>query len=662
MSYVPAMTFDTYDELGCVGPIRVMPSSEAREFLARLDAVTDEQVAGIKHPWYYKSYLLFTWMDALVRDARIVDHVERILGPDIMVMSADVWRKVPGETRHISWHQDAGYWHLEPRDIVTAWMAFTPATPENGCMSFALGTHRLDLVDHENTFAPDNMLSHGQTVKVELADWATVDDVLEPGEMSLHHALLAHGSGPNRTNRPRVGMCIRYLPGAIRVTDGPPVSAMLVRGRHTGNLILEDAPGGGSLRRRHCPAHTAVGTPRRDPLRELLTPAVLERTNVNLVIDGPPFSPRANRLKDGLKRTAFWPVISQLTEDFKVHNTYLKPDVFTDPVDEYWAMRRNAGLWDVTGEEVVEITGPDARRLIERSVPRKLDNLRPGKSLFAFLLYPHGGVVEDGVLTMFAEDRFWWVGGPGPAEVWLAANATGLDVTVRSYLDQIHLCAIQGPKSRDILARVSDIDLDKLPWFGMAEGRVCGVDTVVTRTGFTAELGYDIHIGVDRALDVYQGLREAGEPDGLVLCGSQAMNIRRMEAAILNIGAEIDWTTNPFELGWEGMLDWSRDFIGKDALAKLRDSGPGRRVAGLVLAGDTVAKTGAPMLYDGVEVGLVSSAIWGPSIEKSIALAMLTTPAWQIGTALTVETEEGAVAADVVELPFFDRERQLARA
>ncbi|MEM7124143.1 MAG: aminomethyltransferase family protein [Pseudomonadota bacterium] len=389
---------------------------------------------------------------------------------------------------------------------------------------------------------------------------------------------------------------------------------------------------------------------------------MLERTNVNLVIDGPPFTPRANRLKDGLKRTAFWPVISELTTDFKVHNTYLKPDVFTNSLEEYRSMRRVAGLWDVTGEEVVEITGPDARRLIERTVPRKLDPLKPGKSLFAFLLYPHGGVVEDGVLSMFDENRYWWVGGPGPAEVWLAANATGLDVAVRSYLDQIHLCAIQGPQSRDILRQVSDIDLDAMPWFTMREGRVCGVETVVTRTGFTAELGYDIHVDVGQALDVYQGLRAIGEPLGMVLCGSQAMNIRRMEAAILNIGAEIDWTTSPFELGWERMLDWSRDFVGREALEPLRQSGPSRRVAGLKLDGETVAKSGDRVMADGSEAGLISSAIWGPSVEASIALAMLVSPACEIGNRVTVETADGACQADVVALPFFDPERKLARA
>lgn len=389
---------------------------------------------------------------------------------------------------------------------------------------------------------------------------------------------------------------------------------------------------------------------------------MLERTNVNLVIDGPPFTPKSNRLKDGLKRTAFWPVISQLTSDFKVHNTYLKPDRFTDPVEEYWAMRRNAGLWDVTGEEVVEITGPGAETLVARCTARRLGALKDGGSQFSFLCWPHGGVLEDGILVRFHERRFWWVGGPGPAEPWFAANAMGLDVAIRSHLDRIHLCAVQGPKSREILQSVCSADLTGVPWFGMVEVEVCGVPCVITRTGFTAELGYDIAVGVDRALDVYQGLRAAGEPEGMVLCGSAAMNIRRMEAAILNIGAEIDWTTTPLELGWERMLDWERDFVGRDALLKQREAGVGRRIAGLRLDGTTVAKGGDAVRHEGREVGVVTSAMWGPTIERSIALAMLATPAWHEGTRLTVATAEGEVAAEGVPLPFFDAERKLARA
>jgi non-heme Fe2+,alpha-ketoglutarate-dependent halogenase len=233
-----------YDRDGCLGPLRVLSTGEAAGVLARLDAVRDEDVAGVRHPWYYKSYLLFTWMDALVRTKAILDAVETIVGSDILVMSADIWRKKAGETRHISVHQDAGYWSLEPLDITTAWVALTPASEENGCMAFALGTHKLRLVEHDNTYAPDNMLSHGQTAKIDLASFDQVASVLQPGEMSLHHALLAHGSGPNTTGEPRVGICVRYLPGRIRYTGGPPISAMVVRGRHEGNLILEEPPTG----------------------------------------------------------------------------------------------------------------------------------------------------------------------------------------------------------------------------------------------------------------------------------------------------------------------------------------------------------------------------------------------------------------------------------
>jgi len=234
-----------YRERGYVLPLRALGANEAAALLARIDAVSPADVAEVRHPWYYKSYLLFTWLDALVRDPRILAPVTDILGPDVTVMSADIWRKVAGEQRHISWHQDASYWSLEPLEIMTAWIALTPATLENGCMRFAPGSHKRR-VEHRNTFAADNMLSHGQTVQLEIDEASTVADVLSPGEMSLHHALLAHASGPNATAEPRVGLAVRYLPGNVRQVagqgSGPPVSVMPVRGRPTGNLLLELPP------------------------------------------------------------------------------------------------------------------------------------------------------------------------------------------------------------------------------------------------------------------------------------------------------------------------------------------------------------------------------------------------------------------------------------
>jgi non-haem Fe2+, alpha-ketoglutarate-dependent halogenase len=234
-----------YRERGYLLPLRAMSAEEAAALLARIDAVTPADVAEVRHPWYYKSYLLFTWLNALVRDPRILAPVKGILGPDVTVMSADIWRKAAGETRHISWHQDASYWSLEPLDILTAWIALTPATRENGCLRFAPATHQ-QRVAHRNTFAADNMLSHGQTAELAIDEAGTVDDVLAPGEMSLHHALLAHASGPNGTAAARVGLAIRYLPGHVRQLgapeERPPVSVMPVSGRPTGNLVLETPP------------------------------------------------------------------------------------------------------------------------------------------------------------------------------------------------------------------------------------------------------------------------------------------------------------------------------------------------------------------------------------------------------------------------------------
>ncbi len=228
----------TYHASGFAAPLIAMSAEEADRTLARLDAVD----VDLPHPWYYKSYLLFTWMDRLVRRPAILDAVAPVTGPDIMVMSADIWTKPARDGRHISFHQDAGYWNLDPLNIVTAWIALTPATPANGCMQFVPGTHRLGPVAHDERIGADNMLSHGQTVRIDTATRPVYDNELGPGAMSLHHALLVHGSGANTTNTPRTAICIRYLPGRIRWTSGPPVSAMLVRGRHEGNLVLEQPP------------------------------------------------------------------------------------------------------------------------------------------------------------------------------------------------------------------------------------------------------------------------------------------------------------------------------------------------------------------------------------------------------------------------------------
>jgi non-heme Fe2+,alpha-ketoglutarate-dependent halogenase len=242
MTALNASAITRYREEGFCFPLPVLQTNEAALLLERLDAIAPEDVAHIAHPWYYKSYLLFTWLNSLVRNTQLLDAVECLVGENIICISCDIWRKRAGETRHISWHQDASYWAFEPPAIVTAWIALTEATTDNGCMRFLPGSHRGGLRAHRDTFASDNMLSHGQTVQMETDENRAVPIVLRAGEFSLHHCLLAHASAPNPTELDRVGLCIRYAAGNLRQTEGPRVSAMAVRGRLSGNLVAEKPP------------------------------------------------------------------------------------------------------------------------------------------------------------------------------------------------------------------------------------------------------------------------------------------------------------------------------------------------------------------------------------------------------------------------------------
>jgi aminomethyltransferase len=379
--------------------------------------------------------------------------------------------------------------------------------------------------------------------------------------------------------------------------------------------------------------------------------------------DAPPYSTGEMRLKGGLKRTAFFPVIGRFARQYKLHNSYLKPDFITDPLVEYWATRHVAALWDVTGEEPIEVAGRDALKVLDRLVPRDLSRLENGRCLYAIMCYPHGGIIEDAVLVRFAPDRFWWVGGPAHAEAWIYAHAAGHDVRVTSYLDEIHVASIQGPRSREILQRVAADDLSGIPYFGMAETRVCGAPVVLTRTGYTGELGFDIYVRVEEAAAMFEGLWLAGRADGLLLAGSQALNIRRVEAAILNVGQDFDWRHNPYEVGLGRMVDLKKpDFVGRAALERIAAETPARTIAGLRLADTTVAAQGDWIVRGARRVGRVTSAIHGPTVEASIAMAFIDTEAAGLGTALVVEHEGSRLEASVVPLPFFDPERKLSRA
>ena len=221
-----------YRETGYLAPIQVLSTAEAASLRYRLE--TFEAGAGpLAGKLRQKSHLLFTWLNDLIRHEKILDAVEDVIGPDILCWGSSFFIKEARNPSFVSWHQDSTYWGLDPADVVTAWIAFSDSTPENGAMRVMPGTHKLSQIPHNDTFRPENLLSRGQEIMVDVDESKADTLTLKAGEMSLHHVRLIHGSDPNPSEDRRIGFAIRYVPTYVRQTAGPRDTAMLVRGVDT---------------------------------------------------------------------------------------------------------------------------------------------------------------------------------------------------------------------------------------------------------------------------------------------------------------------------------------------------------------------------------------------------------------------------------------------
>jgi chlorinating enzyme len=231
-----------YRRDGFYFPVRVMSADEARGYRDRLESherATGGPLAGAMR---HKVHLLFTWANELIRHPAILDAVEDVIGPDILCWGTNFFIKEAKSPSFVSWHQDATYWGLSTSDVITAWVAFGDVPVESGAMKFWPGSHLRNQLDHRDTFDKDNLLTRGQEIAVEVPEGEGVDVPLKAGEMSLHHVLLVHGSGPNVIGDRRIGLAIRYIPPHVRQLKMRD-TAMLVRGRDThGHFDLEPAP------------------------------------------------------------------------------------------------------------------------------------------------------------------------------------------------------------------------------------------------------------------------------------------------------------------------------------------------------------------------------------------------------------------------------------
>lgn len=232
-----------YQQHGFLFPLPVLSESKTGTLRGKLEELEARHDGRFPAHINRKPHLLLTWLNELIRDPAILDPVEDILGPNILCWGSGFFIKNAHDSARVTWHQDSTYWGLSQPDVVTAWIAFTPSTSANGCMRVVPGTHTLQQLPHKDTFAPDNLLSRGQEIAVEVDESEAVDVELAPGQMSLHHVLLVHGSEPNGSAIRRIGFAIRYLPTYVKQLAEVRDSATLVRGfDEYGYFLHEPAP------------------------------------------------------------------------------------------------------------------------------------------------------------------------------------------------------------------------------------------------------------------------------------------------------------------------------------------------------------------------------------------------------------------------------------
>jgi len=233
---------EAYRRDGYYFPVPALSPKEVAHFRSCLEEHEAKTGQPLQGNFRHKAHLLFTWVDELVHHPKIVDAAEDVLGPNLLCWTTNFFIKEANSPGFVSWHQDAFYWGLSKDEVMTAWVALSPANLQSGCMKFVPGSQTQDHLQHVDTFHKDNLLSRGQEIAVKVDSENTVDCILDPGEMSLHHVKLVHGSEPNRSNERRIGLAIRYIPTDVRqlkVRD----SATLVRGiDRDGNFDHEPRP------------------------------------------------------------------------------------------------------------------------------------------------------------------------------------------------------------------------------------------------------------------------------------------------------------------------------------------------------------------------------------------------------------------------------------
>ncbi len=351
-------------------------------------------------------------------------------------------------------------------------------------------------------------------------------------------------------------------------------------------------------------------------------------------------------------------------QGFSVYNHMYIPRDFGDPEQNFWNLVNEAILCDVGVERQVEITGPDAAKFVQMLTPRDLSNMAVGQCKYVLITNAEGGILNDPILLRLGENHFWISLADSDILLWAQGVAvhSGLDVSICE--PDVSPLQLQGPKSGEIMQALFGDEILSLRYYWFTETELDGIPLLVSRTGWSSELGYEIYLRDAAYGDaLWERIMAVGMPMGLK--PGHTSSIRRIEGGMLSYHADADINTNPFELGLDRLcnLDMEAEFIGKFALQRIRDNGVARKQVGLIV--DCAPMTGPNTTFwtinhEGETVGKVTSAVYSPRLMKNIALAMVEVEAAELGTELQVVTQSGETVAIVVEKPFYDPRKQIA--
>jgi aminomethyltransferase len=364
------------------------------------------------------------------------------------------------------------------------------------------------------------------------------------------------------------------------------------------------------------------------------------------------------------KETAFYAPLKAMTDEWMDLFGYWAPTVVTGTQEEYKAVRETAGLMDFTMLRKVDLNGPGAAEFINRMVTRDVSQLTPGRIAYGALTNENGKMVDD-CTTMFRSAESIRFCGANDRDYEIFSEQAPEGIEVREFTDDMpHLC-VQGPKSREILQQIANQDLsnDVFPYYTFREDvEIASIPIFMTRLGYTAELGYELWVDRDRALELWDAVLEAGEPHGMKVIGMVALDLFRIEGGFIIGGVEYDPTVSPYEcgLGWSVDLD-KGDFQGREALARDKEA-TNLRLTSVVLERGGDEASGASLGIDGEEVGLVTQAVESPYLGgKTLGLAKIRKDLAKPGQNVEAQIGDERVRGEVVQHPVYEKERKRAK-